>query len=318
MNGWRHKDLVAAIVLLVLLGVVPLLALRVDPRGYDGGRSRDMVARSQRNASAIATLLGELRTSMSDLLFVKTERYLHSGVGYVAHHEEQLLTVEAMETDVAEHQSQVGEDLYVDRAASHAGTQTLIPAGERDYRGFIGRMHRHVKPWRDPSKAHLHTDGTQLLPWFRIMTRNDPNYVPGYSIGGWWVSLHDEEASLAFMNEGVRNNPAAFQIRLARGFLLMRRLRQQGEPDPVLLENVWTDFREAVRLGLAQRPDSALGSPEEQPGWSAFQEQDLWSACQALVIVEMRYGDAASARQLAEAYFALFPENQALANLLHE
>jgi len=39
-------------------------------------------AQSSRNTSAVARLFGEFRTSMSDIMCLKTERYLHSGVGY--------------------------------------------------------------------------------------------------------------------------------------------------------------------------------------------------------------------------------------------
>jgi len=298
------------LVFLLLAVVIPLLALRVDPREYAGGRSRDAVARSQRNASSIAILLGELRTSMSDILFVKTERYLHSGVAYVPHHEEQLLSVEEMGEEVQEHQSEIGlED------DDHAGTPTLIPPAEKDYRGFIGRLHREVKPWRDPERAHLHTDGTQLLPWFRIMTLTDPHYVMGYTVGGWWIAAHDEEASLQFLEEGIRNNPDAFQIRMARGFILVRKLRQDRE-NQEMLDKVWSDFREAVRLGIAQRPDPALGPPEEQVGWSLFQEQDLWSACQMLVILERDFGDPEVAKELAATYYALFPDNRILEGMM--
>jgi hypothetical protein len=63
----------------------PLLSLRLDPHGYQGGRSRDAEDRMERNASSIGSMLGELRTSMSDILFLKTERYLHGGVAYTPH-----------------------------------------------------------------------------------------------------------------------------------------------------------------------------------------------------------------------------------------
>ena len=319
---------------MLLLGALPLLALRVDPRVYEGGRSRDAVARSARNASAIATLMGELRTSMSDMLFIKTQLYLHSGVAYVPHHEAQLLSVEEMaevdphhhahthdhEHDVCcpHHHPAAGE--HGDDGAHHhchVGEDTVIPPPSQDFRGFIGRLHRQVKPWRDPSRPHLHTDGTELLPWFRIMTITDPHYVMGYTVGGWSVSHHDESAALAFLEEGIRNNPESFQIRLARGFIHLRALRLDPR-NRGLLEKVLSDFRDAVRLGVARRPDPALGPPEQQAGWSVFEEQDLWSACQTLVILEQRHGDPAVARELAAQYLVLFPDNQVLANVLQE
>ncbi len=306
MMRYRAAILVAA----GLVGV-PVFALRVDPRVYAGGRSRDAVARSARNASAFAVMLGELRTSISDILFVKTERYLHSGVAYVPHHEEQLLSVEEMGTEIEEHQSEVGLELLDE---DHAGTPTLIPSADQDFRGFIGRMHREVKPWRDPDLAHLHTDGMQLLPWFRIMTLTDPHYIMGYTVGGWWVSHHDPESALAFLDEGVRHNAESFQIRMARGHILMRLFRLDPG-NASLLERIRADFREAVHLGLAARPDAAYGAPEEQPGWSLFQEQDLWSATQTLVILERQHGDPQYARSLAAAFLRIFPDNPVLANI---
>jgi len=310
--------------LLVLGALCPLLALRVDPHAYRGGRSRDIAARSVRNTSALASVLGELRTSISDMLYIKTERYLHGGVGYIPHHTAQLLSAGQMESEVAGHQAEVGDAAEHHAGHDHTGhdcpscqvcpvgTPTLIPEAARDYRGFIGTLHRAVQPWRDPSRPHLHSDGTQLLPWFRIMTLNDPHYIMGYTVGGWWVSQHDPGAALAFVDEGIGHNPEAFQIRLTRGLLRLRLLRTAGAPPAGLLAEVTADLHEAVALGLLQRPDPALGPVEEQPGWSLFQEQDLWTACQTRVILEQRYGDKQVARRLAQEYLRIFPENPIL------
>lgn len=41
--------------------------------------------REMRNRSAIGVILGEFRTNLSDLIFIKTERYLDSGVAYAPH-----------------------------------------------------------------------------------------------------------------------------------------------------------------------------------------------------------------------------------------
>jgi len=320
-------------ILLICLAVVliPVFTLRIDPREYEGGRSRDAVARSTRNASSIAVLFGELRTSMSDMMFIKTERYLHSGVAYVPHHDEQLLSVEDMGDEVDHHQADVQPHhhthshghshshdhphVHHTHDGDHAGTPTLIPTRDQDYRGFIGRLHRQVKPWRDPTKAHIHTDGTELLPWFRVMTVTDPHYAMGYTLGSWWVAQYDRDMALDFIEEGIRHNPNAFQIRMARGFILWRTFRQERE-DMQMLDQVIQDFRDAARLGIAQRPDPADGPPEEQPGWSWFQEQDLWAACQMRVLLEREFGDPERARELAAEYLEIFPDNKVLAGFL--
>ena len=78
--------------LLGLYAFSPLVSQRLDP-SYAGGRSRDVEARAVRNTSAVGLMLGEFRTSMSDIMFIKTERYLHGGRGYKPHHEKQLMTV---------------------------------------------------------------------------------------------------------------------------------------------------------------------------------------------------------------------------------
>ncbi len=328
MRSPRRKPVRIALFVFVVLGAIPMLALRVDPREYHGGRSHDAIARSARNASSIAVLFGELRTSMSDILFVKTQVYLHGGVAYVPHHEAQQLSVEKMVGQEDAHHAATGVhagccphhlagpcDHDDDSHHCHFGEQTVIPPPSRDYRGFIGRLHRQVKPWQDPSLPHVHTDGTELLPWFRIMTITDPNYIMGYSLGSWWVSQHDREMALDFLAEGIRKNPDAFQLRMGRGFIQTRAFRANRD-DMELLEHIRSDFRDAVRLGIAQRPDPANGPPEEQPGWSLFQEQDLWSACQMLVILEREFGDPQMARELAAKYLGIFPDNKVLANIL--
>ena len=80
-------------VILILFLLSPPLAFRLNPNGYTGGRSRDARDRSLRNSSSVARMLGEVRTSMSDVIFIKTERYMHMGVGYVQKVEEELESV---------------------------------------------------------------------------------------------------------------------------------------------------------------------------------------------------------------------------------
>ena len=83
--------------------IVTMISPRLKPHDYKQGYSRDPLVRVEANQSSLAKILGEFRTGMSDMLFIKTERYLHSGVGYVPHLEEKLLTVEGTAEGVAEH-----------------------------------------------------------------------------------------------------------------------------------------------------------------------------------------------------------------------
>ena len=74
------------------------LVSQVEPFRYEGSRSRDEQGREQRNHSALAVMLGEFRTSASDLMFIQTERYLHGGISF------RKGTSHAMEEDHDEHE----------------------------------------------------------------------------------------------------------------------------------------------------------------------------------------------------------------------
>ena len=88
------------------------LSIHIHPGRYDAGRSRDPVTTVKMNQSSLARILGEFRTGMSDMLFIKTERYLHGGIGYVPHLTEQLLTVQGTGDEVAhfDHDHDDGEE----------------------------------------------------------------------------------------------------------------------------------------------------------------------------------------------------------------
>ena len=87
----------------------PSLWSRLSPQQYEGARSRNLKDRHTRNASAIAVMLGEFRTGISDILLVKTERYLHSGVGYMPHIGKEVQGAMGRIESFDAHQEEVGE-----------------------------------------------------------------------------------------------------------------------------------------------------------------------------------------------------------------
>ncbi len=329
------------------LGLVcaSLIAARVDPSAYEGGRARDDEDRLRRNSSAVAAMLGEFRTGMSDIMFIKTERYLHGGVAYRPHHDESVLSAGDLADEVEEHQSELSESLD-DPARPHApacshgslhpqtcphghasphehvcaseGAPTLIPGAEQDFRGFIGRLHREVKPWRDPSRPHLHTDGRELTPWFRLMTRTDPRYVRGYVAGAFWLQSLDPAAAVAFIDEGLHHNPDAFSLYVSRALITLRKIRQHDGVDDVLeaspadrglLERALADFERAAELALAQRPAEVLETGDPwAAGWSAYLEDDAARACHMTVLLNHNLGRVERSRELGGRYLRHFPD----------
>lgn len=289
------------------------IAAHVDPQAYAGGRSRDEAARLRRNRSAVARMLGEFRTSMSDILFLKTERYLHGGVGYVPHHDEPALSTSELADEVAEHQGELGipGDHEV---AEHSGFQTLIPTEAADFRGFVGRLHRKVKPWRDPAKPHIHTDGRELLPWFRLMTTADPHYVRGYVAGGFWLQLEDRDVAMEFIEEGIARNPDAFPLHVSRGILRLKRAREAGYTGGVvppaarsLVESALADFLAAAELAYAQHG---------QEEWERYVESDAAIAFHLAAGLTGVLGDPDGARKLARRYLEVLPDYGPLRDLL--
>lgn len=299
---------------LILAGIVlnVWISARVNPLAYTGGRSRDDADRLRRNSSSIAMMIGEFRTSMSDIMFIKTERYLHGGIGYAPHHSESVLSAEDLSEEVEEHQGELGipDD---DEEDDHAGTPTLIPTREQDFRGFVGKLHREVKPWRDPELAHIHTDGRELLPWFRAMTLTDPGYVRGFVAGSFWLQMQDPDAALEFVEEGLRNNPDAFELYVSRGFLLLRQVRTlrgivpENPDDEVrpIMEDALAAFSRGAELALLQRPPDG----EEGPGWSGYQENDARAAANMTVTLTRMLGDPDGAMALALRFLETYAES---------
>ncbi len=335
----RGRHAAAGIAVMVAFALSPALIGRIDPGDYVSGRSRDVEARMKRNASAAAIILGELRTSFSDMMFIKTERYLHSGIAYVPHMDRALLSLEGEQKEAEHHQVVVGEEHHRDGHdhdhahdhdhehdddhmhaydhehddhhhahdhdhLHHKNIETVVPSPTRDFRGFIGDLERQVKPWRDPSKAHIHTDGMELLPWFRMMTLSDPRYIRGYAVGGWWLQNRNLEQAFAFVKEGVENNPESFEIYMTLGQLYLNQARQAGE-DEATRDNAFAEaldaYTKSAGFGLEQRPEGWTDESSD-PRWSDYQENDLLASMRLSVFLEERHGDPQAAYRRATTY----------------
>ena len=320
------KRLLAPLALLFVLAG-PWLAKHGRTDRYEGGRSRDLGARAVRNSSAAAQLLGEFRATLADTLFVKTERYLHSGVAYTLHMQEDLESVsDVSQSDPAsgliDPSSKTGH-VHDEHCEHEHPADTLIPPADRDFRGWIGDLHRMVKPWQDPSHAHVHTEGTELLPWYRLMTLADPHNVRGYAIGAWWLGSINPEQAMIFINEGIERNPDAFQLHLVRAGLHYGRARAINGPDifhPTAdalphFRAARDDYRRAADLALQARP-AGLKRGDPHPAWPESMDTDAMTACGMAALSEKTYGEPARALELARRYLAVFPDQPVLLTLL--
>lgn len=293
--------------------LAPLLSGRIAFERM-AGYSRDERETLLRNKSAVGTILGEFRASMSDMMFIKTERYLDSGVAFKPHvNLDDLASSSTLKarpdfskTHSAEERADTDHDH--DHDADHddhdhdhdhgKAIETVIRTKAEDFRGFIGWLEREVKPWRDPSAPHTHTKGTELLPWYRVMTLSDPHSIRAYLIGAFWLRELGPEGqtkALEFVDEGIKNNPDAFQLHMSRGYAL-RDLERDKEALP--------SFRKAADLAIEQRPPDAaeLAAGRTSLLWTMYQEEDALASARMTVLLESAHGSKAEALRLARLY----------------
>lgn len=317
------------LLILLWLGVM-LLSPGIQPRKYTGGTSRDFQAKEQVNRSALGLILGEFRTSLSDMFYLQTENFLHYGVAFKPHDDEKHSTsdelVSELEMGIADDHDQDHDPVHVhdENCEHHAhGDEvlTVIPTAEKDYRSWLGNLHREIKPWQAPGAAHRLSSDAEVIPLFRMMTLADPHYVRGYQVGSYWIQRLDTAAARAFLEEGLEKNPEAFELYLMRGFLGLKQARRVGSgsaldgKDPEqrqLLLTAKADFQQASDLMFRERPSQQILDETEHPEWSDDRESDAMAAVHMAVMLENRVGQEDRAKELAERYLKQMPDHKQL------
>lgn len=278
----------------VLLLASPLLTVRLHPNDYVGGRSRDAAALQARNSSAVGVMLGELRTSASDLLFLKTERYFHGGIAYALKPGSQTKAPVSSLEGVA---------------CAAEGAETVILSPDRDFRGLIGKLHREVHPWRAASDSHEHSEAKrEMLPFYRLMTLCDPHSIRAYTIGAFQLKSEDADQALKFIEEGIKHNPQSFQLHLMHGRVWAQKGRDSAnapgaEPGAGLACQLQAiaAYQTAAELALEQRPPEGYLESEEN-GWTLDEEEDAFAAARSHVLTEKTFGDPEEMQRLARYY----------------
>lgn len=309
------------------------------PNQYEGGRSKDEKNIRQRNSSATARIAGELRATFSDMVFIKSDRYMHAGVAYVSAAEEDLSLAAAENKAESEaghaHEGagghlqfepvepEKGVDEFSNAPAAHqcqSGKETVIKSADKDYRGWVGDLHRAVAAFRDPKLGHMHTESEEILPWFRVATLNDPHFVRGFCVGAYWLKTESLDEAITFAEEGRSKNPDAFQIHLTLGELYMDKARGDsakplsGDLSPEA--SMWVlrakaSFQRSAELVLKQRPQEMDALPESSP-WQSWWDTDAMRATEMAALLEVRFGDKALGQAYARKYLELYPDSPSL------
>jgi tetratricopeptide (TPR) repeat protein len=222
-----------------------------------------------RNQNTFARILGEFRTGVADMMFMKTEVYVHGGMAWVPHLDSATMMRE-------------GETVEQE---PDEGYNSLIPPKEHDFRGIIGDMERAVKPF---DLTHVTEPKDELLPWYRLMTTMDPHYVRGYRLGTLWlIDSKDPKRwseALDFINEGIALNqghPEEFRLHLTRAvyFIKLDQAREKlgsTQTSDELLTQALSSARLAYETGLRERPPSGkVGEFGRHILWTLDHEEDF-------------------------------------------
>ncbi len=320
-----------AFVALALEGLAPLHETGQEIHRESAALSEVAGTLESRNTNAFARILGEIRLGVADYLFVKTELYLHGGIGY-AHHSDDLEEVDsAMEPASNEAENHEGHAHHEhpqsdpdhaqgdDRDPGEAGVQTRMRSAEEDFRGIVGRLEREIKPWRDPDSPHVLAPGSELLPWFRIMTVANPHFVRGYRIGALWLGREDKYAeALEFLDEGIANNednPELFQLYLSKVLAYSHLARQNEEG---IGEDALAATQTGLRLGFAVRPENGeIGKIHQRLLWNEDHEEDLLFLTRFEVNILSRLGRTDEALAAVRRHRRAFPEDGVLERIEH-
>jgi hypothetical protein len=319
--------------ILCLVLLASWLSPQIEPRRYAGGLSKDERLKDQVNRSALGLMLGEFRTSLSDMFYLQTENFLHYGVRFLPHDDEEhsptaemAADLESGETEEPGHHDHDGHDHEgCDHEHHDHEVLTVIPTADKDFRSWLGEIHRQVKPWQAPGGPHLLADDSEVVPLFRMMTLADPHYVRGYQIGTYWIQRLDTEAAYEFIEEGLQKNPKSFELYLMRGFVRLKQAGDLNDPaqpvteDPEKLQSVLkakADFQQAAEFMMRDRPPQEILDTTESAEWSNYQESDARAAVNLSIILEQRYGDPQRAQKLLKTYMAAMPNYEHLKGFL--
>ena len=107
-------------------------------------------------------------------------------------------------------------------------------------RRFLISEHRHLQ----------HGDEREILPWLKLAADLDPQMIDTYTVGSYWLRqhLHQPLQAEAFLREGLRNNPASYEILFELG-----RLYEENLEAPDRARNVW---ELALRCWQQQPPEA--------------------------------------------------------------
>lgn len=155
----------------------------------------------------ISKILGSVFSGSADLLWLKTDEYLHRGVTECGH----CHILE--EAGIGEHTHE-----HNHKEIDHKQKPNKLDK-------FFTKLDYNLKP---NIEGHVHSKGeAELMPWFKLTTMFSPHHVRAYAVGGYWLAfrLGKPDEAIKFMKEGIKNNPNSYQISEEMGIVYFSKLK---------------------------------------------------------------------------------------------
>lgn len=225
----RHYVLAMLVVALVMSGrcanyIQPFFNVSEQLKGEEIESAKESIALS---------LLGQVQFTVGSMVWLKTLEYLHNGVPY------------RMPTNAEEEHGQRASNSSgtIDALAHQEGvSMTLSP--KTDWRGIVGELHREIYPYM---AEHNHSDPRELIPWYRLVTRFNPNLERLFVMGAFFMSdfAKEPDEALAYLEEGAKANPWSFEIHAALGRLYFDNFSDY--------EKAYKALQKATEYGVAEQ-----------------------------------------------------------------
>ena len=199
------------------------------------------------SSNLLEVALGDARRMFANHFFIKADAYFHSGF-YPSIYD----NLQSYQTPHIAEDSGAAE-------GKNTGDETSFLGPPRNWVDRFGRQfypstHTHLTEGGANGKEGTQEIG-EMLPWLKLSQELDPKQVQTYTVTAYWLrSMGKIDDALAFLHQGLRENPGDPQLLFDLG-----RLYDEFRHDPVRARNVWqAGLRNLARLP-APKDDAEKG-----------------------------------------------------------
>lgn len=194
-------------------------------------------------------ILGEGRSIVSNLSILQADLYFHGGAGhFYEEHQHGLALAGAGKGEEDE---------------EHHAEKAVAPVSPFN---VLFRISRAIGL---TEHKHLHgADVKEIIPWLYYAAKLDPNNIQAYTLTAFWLGdrLGKVEEAVAFLKEGLSNNPDSWEINAELGRIYCQHIKDHAAAKRYLLRAKelissapHDRFQERYVLSWLAETDEALG-----------------------------------------------------------